>query len=106
MRESVAPIFRVADAERAVSWYAKLGFRKVSEHRFEPGLPAYVMIARNDLFLCWSGSIRIELEGDREVGLWAGDMFVVPAGVEHRPVADDVAHALLLERPQTQQYGN
>ena len=60
----------------------------------------------DELFLCWSGSFRIELEGDREVGLWAGDMFVVPAGVEHRPVADDVAHALLLERPQTQQYGN
>ena len=30
----------------------------------------------------------------------------MPAGVEHRPVADDVAHALMLEKPETGQYGN
>jgi quercetin dioxygenase-like cupin family protein len=40
------------------------------------------------------------------VTLSAGDLFVVPAGTQHRPVADAVAHALLLERPQTAQYGN
>ena len=28
-------------------------------------------------------------------------MFVVPAGVEHRPVADAPAHCILLERPET-----
>jgi len=33
-------------------------------------------------------------------------VFVVPAGTRHRPVADAVAHALMLERPETQQYGN
>jgi mannose-6-phosphate isomerase-like protein (cupin superfamily) len=60
----------------------------------------------DELFVCWSGSFRIELQDDREATLWAGDMFVVPAGVEYRPVADDVAHALLLEKPQTRQYGN
>jgi hypothetical protein len=26
--------------------------------------------------------------------------------VRHHPVADDVAHVLLLERPETEQYGN
>jgi ribosomal protein L16 Arg81 hydroxylase len=35
-----------------------------------------------------------------------GDVFVVPRGVEHRPVAERPAHALLLERPETRQYGN
>ena len=35
-----------------------------------------------------------------------GDLFVVPAGVRHRPVADGVSHAVLLERPETKQYGN
>ena len=38
--------------------------------------------------------------------LQPGDVFVVPSGIEHRPVADAPAHAVLLERPETVQYGN
>lgn len=60
----------------------------------------------DELFLCWDGAFRIELEGAPPVELTRGDVYVVPAGVEHRPVADQVAHAVLLERPETLQYGN
>ena len=60
----------------------------------------------DELFLCWDGTFRIELAGSGPVVLRRGDVFVVPAGVEHRPVADTVAHAVLLERPETLQYGN
>ncbi len=59
-----------------------------------------------ELFLCWEGSFRIEMQGRDDKELRAGDLFVVAAGVEHRPVADDVAHALLLEAPETQPHGN
>jgi hypothetical protein len=40
------------------------------------------------------------------VTLRAGELFVVRAGVEHRPVADAPAYALMFEREETRQYGN
>ena len=60
----------------------------------------------DELFLCWDGTFRIEMEDLDPVTLGPGDVFVVPARVEHRPVANAPAHAVLLERPETLQYGN
>lgn len=60
----------------------------------------------DELFLCWDGTFRIELAGEVAVTMGPGDVFVVAAGTEHRPVADEVAHCLLLEKPETKQYGN
>jgi len=59
----------------------------------------------DELFLCWDGSFRIELEGAPSVELRTDSLYVVPRGVRHRPVAAQPAHALLLEKPETKQYG-
>jgi catechol 2,3-dioxygenase-like lactoylglutathione lyase family enzyme len=51
MREQAIPVLRVADAAASVAWYARLGFALEWEHRFEPGFPAFVSIARDDVRL-------------------------------------------------------
>jgi quercetin dioxygenase-like cupin family protein len=60
----------------------------------------------DELFLCWDGSFRVEIDGRDPVTLHPGELFVVPKGTQHRPVAEQPAHALMLERPETKQYGN
>src|SRR5215208_7794661 len=49
-----------------------------------------------DFFLVLSGHLTIELR-DRAVELGAGELFVVPRGVEHRPRAEQEAEVLLIE---------
>lgn len=46
VEEEVVPVLRVADAARAVAWYARLGFDKQWRHQFEPGFPWFVSVAR------------------------------------------------------------
>lgn len=50
----------------------------------------------DDFFLVLKGHLTIQLR-DRNIELDAGEMFVVERGVEHRPVADEEAHILLIE---------
>ena len=59
----------------------------------------------DDFFLVLKGRLRIELR-DRDVKLGPGEIFVVPKGVEHRPVADEEVHLLLIEPTGTPNTGD
>ncbi|HMI59004.1 MAG TPA: cupin domain-containing protein [Gemmatimonadaceae bacterium] len=59
----------------------------------------------DELFLVHRGSFRMELR-DRTVELTPGDIFIVPRGVEHRPVADEETEIVLFEPASTLNTGN
>ncbi len=59
----------------------------------------------DELFLVLAGHIDIHLR-DQVVALDPGEFFVVPKGIEHKPVADAEAHVLLIEPAGTLNTGN
>ena len=59
----------------------------------------------DDFFLILKGRLTIKLR-DGAVELAEGDLFVVPKGVEHCPVAREETHLLLIERKGTANTGD
>jgi mannose-6-phosphate isomerase-like protein (cupin superfamily) len=59
----------------------------------------------DDFFLVLKGHLTIELR-DRNVEVGPGELFVVPKGVEHRPVAKEEVHILLIEPAGTPNTGD
>ena len=59
----------------------------------------------DDFFLVLKGRLRIELR-ERSIELGPGEIFVVPKGFEHRPVADEEVHLLLIEPTGTPNTGD
>jgi mannose-6-phosphate isomerase-like protein (cupin superfamily) len=79
---------------------------------------AYVKVARvsgtlawhshedeDELFYILKGRLRLEMEHET-VDLDEGEMFIVPKGVRHNPVADAECHVLLIERKATKHTGD
>ena len=59
----------------------------------------------DELFYIVKGALTIELR-DGSVHLEAGDMYVVPRGVEHRPIAAEEAWIMLFEPSTTKHTGD
>ena len=79
---------------------------------------AYIKVARvqgalawhshdneDELFFIPKGRLRIEME-QGSVELREGEMFIVPKGVRHNPVAEEECHLLLIERKSTLHTGD
>lgn len=59
----------------------------------------------DELFYILKGRLRIEME-DGAVDLEVGDLYVVPKGVRHNPMADAECHLMLIERKSTLHTGD
>jgi len=59
----------------------------------------------DDFFLVLKGRLTIRLQGG-DVTLGPGEMFVVPKGMEHCPVAEEEVHMLLIEPTGTPNTGD
>ena len=59
----------------------------------------------DEVFLVLKGQLEIQLR-DGNVLLYEGEMFVVPRGVEHKPVAEQECHILLVEPARTVNTGD
>jgi mannose-6-phosphate isomerase-like protein (cupin superfamily) len=59
----------------------------------------------DDFFLVLKGRLTIQMR-EGNVTLGPGEMFVVPKGVEHCPVADEETHILLIEPQGTPNTGD
>ena len=59
----------------------------------------------DDFFYVIKGRMTIELR-DRSVSLAPGELFIVPKGVEHRPVATEEVHLMFIEQTGTPNTGD
>ncbi len=59
----------------------------------------------DELFFVIDGNLAIELE-DQTINLQENEIFIVPKGTEHRPVAEEKAHVLMIESQGTVNTGD
>ena len=59
----------------------------------------------DELFLVLEGRMDLHLR-NRKIELHPGEFFIVPRGVEHKPVAEQMVHALLFEPASTRNTGD
>lgn len=60
----------------------------------------------DELFLIVYGTLRIQLENAEDVVLKPGEIYVVPKGVRHNPVADEEVGIVLIETKTTLHTGD
>lgn len=84
---------------------ADLNGQQVKVSKFQGAFDWHAHDDEDELFLVHRGEFRMEFR-DRVVDLRAGDMLVVPRGVEHRPVAEFECEVVLFEPASTLNTGN
>ncbi|WP_229068792.1 glyoxalase superfamily protein [Actinoplanes sp. DH11] len=93
MDEKITPILHTKNAQAAADWYARLGFAKQWEHRFEPGFPLFLCVSRGPMQIFLSEH-RDDARPDTLLYLHVGDVEAVAAefqvAVEQAPWGREV----------------
>lgn len=84
---------------------ARVGDQYVKVARVQGEFVWHAHEGQDELFLILRGTLRMQLE-EGEVTLRAGDVFVVPAGVRHNPVAEEEVWLALVEPVDTLHTGD
>jgi mannose-6-phosphate isomerase-like protein (cupin superfamily) len=64
--------------------------------KFQGEFPFHVHPDTDDFFLVLEGEMKMDLEGQSHI-VKAGELFIVPKGVTHRPRAENECKVLLIE---------
>jgi mannose-6-phosphate isomerase-like protein (cupin superfamily) len=87
----------------------ELNGQQVKLAKLEGELTWHAHADEDELFLVLEGNLVIQLRDQHgqqsEVSLEQGDMYIVPRGVEHNPVASEGASVLLFEPASTKHTG-
>jgi mannose-6-phosphate isomerase-like protein (cupin superfamily) len=59
----------------------------------------------DELFIVIKGSLKIEFH-DKTIVLNEGEMYIIPKGVEHKPIAEKEVHVMLFEPLAIKHTGN
>ena len=65
--------------------------------KFKGEFPFHKHDTTDDFFLVLEGEMQMDIEGEPSHTVKAGEMFIVPKGVVHRPRAVDEVKVLLIE---------
>ena len=84
---------------------AELNGQLVKVAHFEGEYVWHSHAEEDELFLVLAGRVDIHLR-DRVVDLGPGELFVVPRGIEHKPVAHGRAQVLMFEPATTRNTGD
>jgi mannose-6-phosphate isomerase-like protein (cupin superfamily) len=104
-RISLAEKFAVISEHWRPKVVASLNGQEVKLVKFAGVFPWHLHENEDEMFLVYAGEMVIEFR-DRKVTLCAGEICVVPRGVEHRTMAESEAAVLIFEPAETRNTGN